>query len=43
MTQTYSLNLRVRMVAIVETGHSCRAEARHYDVSDSFAIKLLQR
>jgi transposase len=27
----------------VEAGHSCRAAARQFGVSDSFAIKLLQR
>jgi transposase len=43
MTQSYSLDLRVRVVAFVEAGHSCRASARHFGVSDSFAIKLLQR
>ena len=43
MTQSYSLDLRVRVVGFVEAGHSCRAAARHFGVSDSFAIKLLQR
>lgn len=43
MTQSYSLDLRVRVVAFVEAGHSCRAAARHFGVSDSFAIKLLKR
>jgi transposase len=43
MTQSYSLDLRVRVVAFVEAGHSCRAAARHFGVSDSFAIKLVQR
>ena len=43
MTQSSSLDLRVRVVAFVEAGHSCRAAARHFGVSDSFAIKLLQR
>ena len=43
MTQSYSLDLRVRVVAFVEAGYSCRAAARHFGVSDSFAIKLLQR
>ncbi len=43
MTQSYSLDLRVRVVAFVEAGRSCRAAARHFRVSDSFAIKLLQR
>jgi transposase len=31
------------VVAFVEAGHSCRAAARHFGVSDSCAIKLLQR
>jgi transposase len=31
------------VVAFVDAGHSCRAAARHFGVSDSFAIKLLQR
>jgi transposase len=43
MTHSYSLDLRVRVVAFVEAGHSCRSAARHFGVSDSFAIKLLQR
>src|SRR3954463_4309510 len=43
MTQSFSLDLRVRVAAFVEAGHSCRAAARHFAVSESFAIKLLQR
>ena len=43
MTQSFSLDLRVCVVAFVEAGHSCRAAARHFGVSDSCAIKLLQR
>ena len=43
MTQSFSLDLRVRVAAFVEAGHSCRAAARHFGVSDSFAIKLMQR
>lgn len=43
MAQSYSLDLRVRVAGFVETGHSCRAAARHFSVSDSFAIKLMQR
>src|ERR687897_2717378 len=43
MTQSYSLDLRVRVAGFVEVGHSCRAAARHFGVSDSCAIKLLQR
>ncbi|WP_404294288.1 hypothetical protein ACD578_28760 (plasmid) [Microvirga sp. RSM25] len=36
-------HLWVRAVAFAEAGHSCRAAARHFEVSDSCAIKLLQR
>ncbi len=43
MTQSYSLDLRVRVAGFVAAGHSCRAAARHFSVSDSFAIKLMQR
>ena len=43
MGHCYSLDLRVRVAAFVEAGHSCRAAARHFGVSDSFAIKLVQR
>ena len=43
MTHSYSLDLRVRVVSFVAAGHSCRAAARHFRVSDSFAIKLMQR
>jgi transposase len=43
MTQSFSFDLRVRVAAFVEAGHSCRAAARHFGVSDSCAIKLMQR
>ena len=43
MAQSYSFDLRVRVAGFVEAGHSCRAAARHFSVSDSFAIKLMQR
>ena len=43
MGHCYSLDLRVRVAAFVDAGHSCRAAARHFGVSDSFAIKLVQR
>ena len=43
MTQSFSLDLRTRVAAFVEAGHSCRAAARHFGVSDSCAIKLMQR
>ena len=42
MGRSYSLDLRVRVAAFVEAGHSCRAAARHFGVSDSFAIKLMR-
>src|SRR4028119_2036824 len=43
MAQSYSLDPRVRVTGFVEAGHSCRAAARHFRVSDSFAIKLMRR
>jgi transposase len=43
MGHCYSVDLRVRVANFVEAGHSCRAAARHFDVSDSFAIKLVRR
>ena len=33
----------MQVAAFVEAGHSCRAAARHFGVSDSCAIKLMQR
>ena len=42
MGRSYSLDLRVRVAAFVEAGQSCRAAARHFGVSDSFAIKLMR-
>jgi transposase len=43
MVHCYSLDLRVRVAAFVAAGHSCRAAAQHFGVSDSFAIKLVRR
>jgi transposase len=43
MGKGYSLDLRDRVVSFVEQGHSRRAAARHFSVSASFAVKLLQR
>ena len=43
MGHCYSLDLRVRVAGFVEAGHSCRAAARHFGVSDSCAIKLMRR
>ena len=40
MGRYYSLDLRERVAAFVEAGHSRRAAARRFGVSDSCAIKL---
>ena len=41
MPRSYSLDLRNRVFAFVEAGHSRRAAARHFDVSPSFVINLM--
>jgi transposase len=43
MGHCYSLDLRVRVAAFVAAGHSCRAAAHHFNVSDSFARRLVWR
>lgn len=43
MGRSYSLDLCERVIGFVGSGHSRRAAARHFGVSDSFAVKLLQR
>ncbi|WP_343864350.1 IS630 family transposase [Caenispirillum bisanense] len=43
MGKSYSLDLRERVVEFVRCGHSRKAAARHFGVSASFSIKLLQR
>src|SRR4051794_36115922 len=43
MGHCYSLDLRVRVADFVEAGHSCRAAAERFEVSESFAIKLVRR
>ncbi len=43
MTKPYSSDLRERVVAYVEAGQSRRAAADHFDVSASFAVKLMCR
>ncbi len=40
MGRCYSIDLRERVTAFVAQGHSRRAAARRFRVSDSFAIKL---
>ena len=43
MGLSYSTDLRERIVAFVDTGGSRRGAARHFGVSESCAVKLLQR
>ena len=42
MPKAYSLDLRERVVAYVEGGHSRHAAAARFDVSVSFVVKLMQ-
>ena len=41
MTRSYSLDLRERVARFVESGGSCHAAAAHFEVSISFAVKLM--
>jgi transposase len=43
MGKGYSLDLRKRVVSHVKSGHSRRDAARRFGISDSCAVKLLQR
>jgi transposase len=43
MGKGYSLDLRKRVVSHVKSGHSRREAARHFGISESCAVKLLQR
>ena len=43
MGQSYSLDLRARIVGHVRAGHSRCDAARHFRVSASCAVKLLKR
>jgi transposase len=43
MGKPYSIDLRERVQASVASGESRRAAARRYDVSPSFAVKLVDR
>src|SRR3954471_24586353 len=43
MGQSYSLDLRARIVGHVRAGHSRRDAARYFRVSASCAVKLLKR
>lgn len=43
MFKIYSNDLRERVVAYVQTGHSRRAAGQYFNVSASFVVKLMQR
>jgi transposase len=43
MGKPLSIDLRDRVLAFIEAGHSCRESARHFQVSASFVIKLMAR
>ena len=43
MVRPYSLDLRERVVAFVEAGHSCHEAASHFETSVSFAVNLVRR
>lgn len=43
MAKPLEYDLRVRIVAAVEAGISCRAAAARFDISESAAIKLMRR
>jgi len=43
MGKPYSIDLRERVQAEIESGGSRRAAARRYDVSPSFSVKLAER
>lgn len=41
MTKAYSMDLRRRIVRLVESGHSRRAAAAQFEVSAAFVVKLM--
>ena len=43
MGQSYSLDLRKRVVSRVRGGRSRREAARHFEISESCAVKLMRR
>lgn len=43
MARTYSMDLREKVAAHVDRGHSCQETARVFGVSASFVIKLMDR
>jgi transposase len=42
MPKAYSLDLRERVVRLVEAGRSCHAAAAHFSVSVSFVVRLMR-
>jgi transposase len=42
MPKSYSLDLRERVVRVVEAGRSCHAAAAHFSVSVSFVVRLMR-
>jgi len=43
MSHAYSLDLRRRIIALIEQGYSRRAAARHFMVSPKFVVNLKRR
>jgi transposase len=43
MSHAYSLDLRRRIIALIEQGYSRRAAARHFMVSAKFVVNLKRR
>lgn len=43
MSKSYSLDLRRRIVALIDQGYSRRQAARHFMVSPKFVVKLKRR
>lgn len=43
MAKSYSSDLRERVIGFIRAGHSRREAARHFNVSPSFAVKLMAR
>jgi transposase len=43
MGKSHSQDIRERVVAMVEAGHSCRSAARRFAIGDSTAIRVMQR
>ena len=42
MGKPHSVDIRSRVIAMVEAGHSCRAAARRFAIGDSIAIRVMQ-